>query len=171
MPLAIQQNYDLHASYQKSFLWECEIQEVSSGVLDLLFDMRVINLLIDKITYPFVTIETEGWYKGATREYHPLINDVGDVVLTMKETEDGDVKSFLNAWQNLQRNSDGTYNYPSVYKKVVYVKQLKGNKEVVNKWKLGGTFIKGIEDISLSYEESTIFALVVTLSCDTVVVN
>jgi hypothetical protein len=165
MTLAIQQNYNLHTPLLKSFLWECEIQEVGSS------DMRIINLLVDKITYPFVTIETEGWNKGATREYYPLINDVGDVVLTMKETENGDVKNFLNSWQNLQRNSDGTYNYPEDYKKDVYVKQLEGNREVVNKWKLGGTFVKGVEDISLSYEESSIFALIVTLSCDTVDVS
>lgn len=129
---------------------------------------RDLSLRIANISIPFMSVETEKAMRGNTYWYYGKQNDIGNVSFEIYEYEDGLSLKYLQAWQNMMMNSNGTYNSPVVYKNDIKFFRLSSNKEelVVHTYK--NYFISGIADISNDYDANEVVRYSVNLTGDSV---
>jgi len=124
---------------------------------------RIVNMSI-----PFSTVETDKGIKGNSFWYYAKSNDIGSINFEMHEYEDGLTLQYIQAWQNLMFNSDGTYNAPSVYKKDIIFYRLSSNKEDVVIHTYNDYFVSGVADINNDYEGNDIVRYAISLTGDSV---
>lgn len=140
-------------------------KDLFSGANRLNHDLstRIVNMSI-----PFSTVETDKGTKGNSFWYYAKSNDIGGINFEMYEYEDGLTLQYIQAWQNLMSNSDGTYNAPSIYKKDIIFYRLSSDKEDVVIHTYNDYFISGVGDINNDYEGNDIVKYAISLTGDSV---
>lgn len=89
-------------------------------------------------------VGAQPYHVGSTHHYSPLYQETSPVALTFNEDCWMTVTRYLNHWRTLIRNPDGTYNYPTQYKRPIVLKALDPAKKPVmtatlfNCWPMGG---------------------------------
>lgn len=129
---------------------------------------RDLSLRIANISIPFMSVETEKGIRGNSYWYYGKQNDIGNISFEMYEYEDGLSLKYLQAWQNMMMNSNGTYNSPAVYKNDVKFFRLASNKEELLVHTYKNYFISGIADISNDYDTNEVVKYSVNLTGDSV---
>ena len=111
---------------------------------------------VENITfsYPDIGVEVLSiqnvYLKYAGRKTQP------GVTVDFYEDHDNNIQKLLESWRSLIINSDGTYSYPSSYKKELSIWMLRNNNEddVSTKIICSGVFPSNSNPIRLSYSES-----------------
>lgn len=170
----------------RSYLWRVVLPDLTLGLrvpsasygdgTDYAFDLfgsnarlnhdlstRVVNMSI-----PFSTVEADKGVVGNSFWYYAKTNDIGSINFEMYEYEDGLTLRYLQAWQNLMFNSNGTYNAPNIYKHDIVFHRLSSDKQEIITHTYNSYFITGIADINNDYEGNDIVKYAVNLTGDSV---
>lgn len=142
---------------------DAEILFATTSNINQDLSSRVVNM-----TIPFSTIETDKAVTGNSFWYYAKQNDIGNISFEMYEHEDGKTLQYVQAWQNLMNNTNGTYNSPSIYKKKLIFYRLSSNKQDLVVHTYSGYFVSGIADISNDYETNDIVKYAINLTGDSV---
>jgi hypothetical protein len=172
---------------QKSFLWRVVLPRLAdetklvgisynNAALDEAKTLESITLNMNErlssrvtnISIPFSSVETDKQNIGNSYWYYAKQNDISSISFEMIEMEDGLTLQYLNAWQSLMLNEDGTYNPPVVYKKDLYFYRLSADKRDIHLHIYKDYFVSGIADISNDYETNEIVKYAVQLTGDSV---
>lgn len=173
-------------SPMRSYNWYIVLPDLTNGLnspdavygdgvkdtLDLFSEASINHKLSTRITnisVPFSTVETEKENQGNSFWYYAKSNDIGQISFEMYEYEDNLTHNYIEAWQNLMFNSNGTYNAPVIYKRDIILYRLSSNKEQLVQHIYKNYFISGVADITNDYESNDIVKYAVNLTGDSVV--
>ena len=122
-------------------------------------------------SFPFPSFDSNSVHVGSSLQYFPGTESVSPLSLVIFQDSKGNSLSYFNMWKALIKNSDGTHNYPSSYKKTIELKlQDKLDTEVFS-LKCLGVWPISIDPLSLDYDASDYVKLNVTFSVDRVVMK
>lgn len=169
----------------RNYLWYAVLPDLTSGLnnvsatygdgvesaVDLFYEGAINHKLstrIVNISTPFSTVETDKETDGNSFWYFAKSNDIGTINFEMYEYEDGLTLQYIQAWQNLMFNSNGTYNAPAIYKRDLKMYRLGSNKDELIQHTYKNYFISGVADIANDYEGNDIVKYAVSLTGDSV---
>lgn len=122
---------------------------------------------ITSVSLPFIEFDSE------THPHHnkkvSYVSGYGinsDLSLDVIDTDDNLALRYFNAWKNLIKNEDGTFNPPSFYKRNLVYRHLSPSMETLINIKYKGVFPTQISDLTLKYESNELVTLTVSLKCD-----
>lgn len=124
---------------------------------------RVVN-----ISLPFSTVVSEKETDGNSYWYFAKHNDIGSITFDILEFEDQKTLRWLNAWQSLMINPDGTYNPPAVYKNDITFHRYNAGKKQIMTSVYKNYFVTAINDVQNDYDSNEIMRYNVTLTGDSV---
>lgn len=125
-----------------------------------------INHRVYSVDLPFHSFENRKNIDTSKYFYTPLHRDLGSISMRIDEMEDGYTLKYLNAWQRLIRNENGTYNLPFIYKRniVLYKKSSIGSEYHFSFY--SGVYPSEISSSSHSYDSTGVLQYNVTFVCD-----
>mgnify|MGYP001415159082 CR=1 FL=1 len=94
--------------------------------------------------------------------------DLAPISIKMMEFEDGSTLNYLNTWQSLMINDDGTRNMPVEYKKDIRLTRLSQSGFDIHISMCKGCFPIEVGNINYSYESNTVTQYGVTFSVDSI---
>lgn len=129
-----------------------EIRITDSTTIPSIY-VESVNFSYDDIQLETVSFQNR-YIKFAGRAVSPPVN------IEFYEDNNSSIQKALNTWRSLVRRSDGTYNYPSVYKKnmTILIYGLDRSKStleevVVSKLRLVEAFPTNVNPLRLSYAD------------------
>ena len=128
--------------------------------------LGVAPRIISGGSFPFTVIESYSHLDQNSVSYFPGPNDVGDVELTIYETESGEAFKFFEDWFSEVVDDSGFYNLPSEFKRRVEAYRLNGLGERVFGLQYVGAWPKQITPYEPSAEDREAMTFTVTLSVD-----
>lgn len=94
--------------------------------------------------------------------------DLAPISIKMMEFEDGSTLNYLNTWQSLMINEDGTRNMPVEYKKDIRLTRLSQSGFDIHISMCKGCFPIEVGNINYSYESNAVTQYGVTFSVDSI---
>lgn len=94
--------------------------------------------------------------------------DLAPISIKMMEFEDGSTLNYLNTWQSLMINDDGTRNMPVEYKKDIRLTRLSQSGFDIHISMCKGCFPIEVGNINYSYESNAVTQYGVTFSVDSI---
>lgn len=92
----------------------------------------------------------------------------GDLVLTVDEMEDGRTLRYFTEWMRMIKNTDGTYNVPSFYRRNILQMHTAASNVDLGATEMTGVYPTSITPVELSYDDPSVMQYVVTLNVDQV---
>ena len=129
-------------------------------------DENELSKRIQSVDPPFMGHETEGIHIGGTKDYHPTFVDIPSVSVVFKEDNKATVLKGLTAWKERVQNANGTFNYPSAYKRTITIELLDGQNRMHTTYKLLGCFPVGTTMEGYNYTEQDIIIITQEFSVD-----
>jgi len=132
------------------------------------YDHNVISHRVYSVELPNTSYESSKNVDKGTFWYGALGSDIGSVVLTVDEYEDGATLRYFTDWMYLIENADGSFNPPALYKRNILHYAMNGSGEKTHETKFIGYFPTEITPVSWSYDGSNVLQYSVTLTGDDV---
>ena len=121
-------------------------------------DTFKISPRVRLIDCPFDRIEQESEVVGNSKWYFAKTADIGNINITIMEGEDGLTEKWGRTWMQRVINSDGSFNPPSFYKQSIIVQLTRTDGYVIKQFTYQGYYPLGMQNLSLSYEQSEVLA-------------
>jgi hypothetical protein len=114
---------------------------------------------------------SEGVFKAGTRQYYVGAEDIGALSITFYEDRLMTATQYLQRWRNRIRNSDGTRNYPSQYKRTIRVWPTDGAGIILGEFVYQGCWPSKIPTIAWTSQGTARIMHQVDFSVDSVEIN
>ena len=142
--------------------------EIDSLLADSPRIVSEISERVSDISIPFMSTDTDKAVQGNSFWYRAKSNDISTITFSILEFEDCKTIRWLNSWQSMMINPDGTYNPPRVYKNDIIFVRLSTNKQDIMISRYKDYFISEIAEQQNDYESNEIVKYTVTLTGDAV---
>ena len=120
----------------------------------------------ETVDLPFPHIESNPFYGSGSNTYFPGIEDISAFGITFYVDNDLNAIRYITAWNKLIRNPNGTYNYPSNYKRNIICHLYTRERQLITTYLMKGVFPTTKQPIPFSYEASERVRLSVEFSID-----
>lgn len=150
-------------SPQKSYMWEVEVQGLSSGALqDMSFYAKTVTIPQTAVEQIIIN------HKAAKSHYAGRDAAAHTVTLTFWDDESQTIGNYFNGWMDLMLNqSTGASSSRDVYAADMLIKLMDAADEnITSTIKLQKVFPTDISEVSLSYDASEPVEYSITLSFD-----
>lgn len=153
--------------YQRVYNFECIMPLV--GIADPI----KISRLVQSVNYvDYEMNEVDGMNYGAFQAFFAGKFKKRPFSITFLETEDHDVKRYLNAWRSLMVDRHGLYKkkkgFLFGYAKPIFINYLNNSGDTVNVTRFKYCFPIGFSPWKLDYNESGLQKIEATFVCDKV---
>lgn len=127
-----------------------------------------INHRVTDIAIPFKNFDVRETTNRNSHLHTAGTRNIGAFSVTLDEMEDGLTTKYIDDWQHLIANDDGTYNPPALYKREIRLIRTSNNGLDLHIVVIKGCFPSEVAPVQFSYDSSEVTKLNVTFSCDTV---
>lgn len=131
-------------------------------------DSNELNHRVFSIDAPYSEFEVTKHTHGQRFFYSAGTHDIGAVNLKIDEYEDGKTLEYLNSWQGLILNGDGSNNPPVIYKRDIILTRLSSSGIDLHVTRYIHCWPSSISPSAYSYDSNSISQYGVTFSADEV---
>ncbi len=126
---------------------------------------------VEEVQLPMAHNDADGVFRSGSMNYYAKYNDIGAVSINFYEDRLLTATKYLQQWRGLIQTRDGTFNYPSKYKKFIIVqpKDAKGN--ILGTFVLHGCFPTNIQNYPFTSANSERVIVTAEFSVDNMVID